>query len=128
MKKLFFVMIAMMAIAFTGCKVETSTVTVAVEDTAGNPVANCPVIYADYASIIIGGVIPSPDDLLLGTESYWNVAQTNAQGTVQIQIPLAVAKIKYCFGAYDSGTMEWKTKDVELHRGVNEEVKIVVNR
>ena len=128
MKKFFFVMIAMMAIAFTGCKVETSTLTVAVEDYQGAPVADRYVIYADYASIIIGGVLPTPDDLLLGTESYWEVARTNAQGTVKIQIPLAVSKLKYRVNAWDSGTMEWVGQDVELHRGVNADVTLKVNR
>jgi len=128
MKKFFFVMIAMMAIAFTGCKVETSTVTVAVEDMSGNPVADCPVIYTDYASFILNSLIPSPDDLLYGTESCWELAQTNAQGTVRLQIPLAVSKLKYRFCAYDSGILDWVGEDVELHRGQNAEVKLVVNR
>lgn len=128
MKKLFFVMIAMMAIAFTGCKTETSTVTVAVEDFNGAPVANCPIIYADYATIILDAAIPSPEELILDTEDCWEFAQTNAQGTVKLQISLSVSKLKYRFMAYDSGANKWVGQDIELHRGVNEDIKFVVNR
>ena len=128
MKKILFVMVAMLTMVFTGCKIENSKVTVSVKDTAGVPVNNCPVIYADYASIIIGAVIPSPEQLITDTEDCWEYASTNAQGYVNVNILLAFPKVKYCFAVYDRGSNEWITKDVELVRGTNEEIEFVVNK
>ena len=40
----------------------------------------------------------------------------------------ALTSMKYRFGAYDSGKNDWVWKDVNLKRGVNDEVEIVVNK
>lgn len=128
MKKILLVLVAMLTMVFTGCKVENSKVTVSVKDTAGAPVNNCPVIYADYASLIIGAVIPSPEQLVDDTEDCWEYAETNAQGIVNLNILLAVPKLKYCFAVYDKGSKEWITKDVDLVRGVNEDIEFEVNK
>ena len=128
MKKILLVLAAMFTLVFTGCKVENSKVTVSVKDTAGNPVANRLVYYADYPSIIIGELLPSPEQLITNIKDYGEYAETNPQGTVTLNIPLAVSKLKYCFAVEDQGSYEWITKDVELVRGVNEEIEFVVNK
>lgn len=128
MKKILLVLAAMFTLVFTGCKVENSKVTVSVKDTVGEPVNKCPVFYADYASIIWDAVLPSPEQLITNIDDCWEYAETNTQGTVTLNIPLAVSKLKYCFAVYDQGSHEWITKDVELVRGVNEEIEFVVNK
>ena len=128
MKKILLALAAMLTLVFTGCKVENSKITVSVEDTAGNPVANRSVFYADYASIIIGAALPSPEQLITDIEDCWEYAETNAQGTVTLTIPLGVSKIKYRFIVYDAGSNEWKYEDREIRRGVNDEIKFVVNK
>lgn len=128
MKKIMFVMVAMLTMLFTGCKTETSKVTITVEDTAGAPVANCPILYADYVSIILDFTLPSPESLVTDIPEGWEYATTNAYGTVTLNIPLAVSKLKYSFNAYDRGSNQWQEKTVELHRGVNEDIKFVVNK
>ncbi|MBQ4394222.1 MAG: hypothetical protein II825_02845 [Paludibacteraceae bacterium] len=129
MKKILLVLVAMLTMVFTGCKIENSTITVAVEDTAGTPVSGQYVFYADYASIIVDAVLPSPDELISGVEDYWEYEKTNAQGVATITIPMAVSKMKYRFMVYDAGSSSdpWKYKDVEVHRGVNDEVKLVIS-
>ena len=128
MKKLALVMVALLTMVFTGCKTEISKVTVHVEDTQGAPVANRAVFYADWASLIIGEVLPSPEELVTDINDSWEYAETNAAGNVEIQIPLSVSKLKYQFMVYDLGSFEWKDETVDLRRGQNEEIKLVVNK
>lgn len=129
MKKILLVLVAMLTMVFTGCKVENSKVTVAVEDTTGVPVSGRYVFYADFASIIVGEVLPSPEQLITNIEDYWEYETTNAQGVATITIPLAVSKMTYRFMVYDEGSSDpWKYKDVSIHRGVNEEIKLVVSK
>jgi hypothetical protein len=128
MKKFALVLVAVLTVMFTGCKTETSKVTITVEDTAGAPVDKCPIIYADYASIILGLAFPSPESLATGIPEGWEYAETNAYGTVVLNIPLSVSKLKYSFYALDRGSNQWPEKTVELHRGVNEDIKFVVNK
>ena len=130
MKKVFFMLLAVMAVAFTGCKVDNATVSVSVKDTAGTPLADRYVFYIDKASYIAGSVLPpTPTELLTGIdESGWEYASTNAQGTVKLQIQMAVSKASYYFITYDLGTFKWAEKEVELQRGKNDEVELVVNK
>ncbi|MBO4250552.1 MAG: hypothetical protein J5884_04775 [Paludibacteraceae bacterium] len=130
MKKVFFMLLAVMAIAFTGCKVEDATVTVSVENTAGYPVANRYVFYIDKASYIAGAVLPAtPTELITGLdESGWEYAETNAQGTVTLKIAMAVAKAKYYFVVFDLGSNQWVEKEIELQRGKNADIEFVVNK
>ena len=51
MKKLALVLVALMTLALTGCKTETSTVTVYVEDSMELPVAQRAVFYATWFTI-----------------------------------------------------------------------------
>lgn len=115
-------MVAMLAMVFTGCKTETSTITVYVEDGSGLPVAQRAVYYADLASIIIDEVLPSPD----GLSDAWEVVPTNALGVAKIQISLSVSKMKYQFMVWDYGKREWVSKTPELRRGINEEIDLKV--
>lgn len=128
MKKLALVLVAVLTVTFTGCKTETSKVTITVEDTAGAPVDKCPIIYADYPSIILGLALPSPESLATGIPEGWENAETNAYGTVVLNIPLSVSKLKYSFNALDRGSNQWKEETREIHRGVNEDIKFVVNK
>ena len=129
MKKILLVLAAMFTLVFTGCKVENSKVTVAVEDTNGAPVSGRYVFYADFASIIVGEVLPSPEQLITNIDDYWEYETTNAQGVATITIPLAVSKMTYRFMVYDEGSSDpWKYKDVSIQRGVNEEIKLVVSK
>ena len=130
MKKVFFMLLAVMAIAFTGCKVDNATVTVSVKDTAGTPLADRYVFYIDKASYIAGAVLPpTPTELITGLdESGWEYAETNAQGTVKLQIPMAVAKASFYFITYDFGANKWVEKEIELQRGKNDAVDLVVNK
>lgn len=116
----------MLTLVFTGCKTETSTVTVYVEDASQLPVAQRYVFYADYASIIIGELLPSPEELISGGSDVYSYAVTNALGLATIKIPLSVSKLKYQFLVWDNGTNGWKDKTVEIHRGVNEEITFQV--
>ena len=128
MKKLTFVLVALLALAFTGCKTETSKVTIYVDDTTGAPVNSRYVFYTDAASYIIGAVLPSPEELITDTEDCWEVAQTNAQGTVTLNISLSVAKLTYYFEVYDFGANQWKEQSIELHRGNNADIRFTVNK
>ena len=130
MKKVFFMLLAVMAIAFTGCKVDDATVTVSVQDGTGYPLKDRYVFYIDQASYIVGSVLPpTPTELLTGLdESGWEYASTNAQGTVTVKIEMAVAKAKFYFITYDFGTNKWAEKEVELQRGKNADVEFVVNK
>ena len=128
MKKLAFVLVAMLALVCTSCKTETSKVTISVKDALGVPVANRYVIYTDEASYIIDAVLPSPEELATDLEECWEIAETNVAGTVTLDITLAVAKLRYYFEVYDLGSNKWIEKDVVLHRGVNETIEFVVNK
>ncbi len=128
MKKILLVLTAMLTLVFTGCKIENSNVTVSVEDTAGVPVASRGIFYTDLATAVIDVILPSPTEMITGLSDSWDYAETNAQGTVVLPIPLAVSKMKYVFYVWDNGSMSWVTKEVELHRGQNEEIRFVVNK
>ena len=129
MKKLFFALLSVLAIAFTSCKVDDATVTVSVKDTAGNPVANRAVFYTDQASLILGSVLPpSPTELLLLDDESWEYVETNKQGTVTFKVLLAAAKTEFYFLVYDEGSNQWIEKDVILQRGVNDEIEFEVNK
>ena len=126
MKKLALILVALMTLALTGCKTETSTVTVYVEDSMELPVAQRAVFYADWASIIIGEVLPSPEELIAGGSDVYDYVYTNALGVATIKIPLSVSKLKFQFLVWDNGTKGWKDQTVEIHRGVNEEITFKV--
>lgn len=122
MKKLALVLVAMLAMVFTGCKTEKSTITISVEDEMGVPVAQRAVYYADLASLIIDEVLPSPD----GLSDAWNVVPTNTLGIANIEISLSVSKLKYQFMVWDYGRNKWVDKTVELRRGINEVIEFKV--
>jgi len=126
MKKLALVLVAMLTMVFTGCKTETSTVTIYVEDSTGEPVALRPILYADLATIIIEAALPSPESLATGIPDGWNYIETNRNGIAQFQISLSVSKMDYVFDVWDNGRRDWVEKTVKLHRGENEEIKFVV--
>jgi hypothetical protein len=126
MKKLAFALVAMLALVFTGCKTETSEITVYVEDASELPVAQRQVFYADWASLIIGEVLPSPEELISGGSDVWDVAITNQLGVATIKIPLSVGSMRYQFMVYDYGTRGWKEQTVNLQRGKNEELTFKV--
>ena len=126
MKKLALVLVAMLTMVFTGCKTETSTITIYVQDSDELPVAQRPVFYADWASLIIGEILPSPEELAYDTNDAWEYATTNALGIAKIQISLSVSKLKYKFMVWDEGSRGWKDKTVELRRGINEEIELNV--
>ena len=128
MKKLGLVLVALLTLAFTGCKVETSKVTVAVTDKQDKPLADRYVFYADVVSVILDATMPSPEELITDTSDAWEVASTNAQGTVDLNINLGVAKLSYYFMTYDYGKMDWEIKTVELHRGQNADVVLKINK
>ena len=128
MKKLAFVLVALLTLAFTGCKVETSKVTVAVTDKAGVPLADRYVFYADVVSVALEELAPSPESLITDTSDAWEVVSTNAQGTVEFNINLGVSKLKYYFMTYDYGKLDWEIKTVEMHRGKNEDIVLVINK
>lgn len=130
MKKILFLLISVMAIAFTSCKIENATVAAHVEDTAGAPVADRYIFYIDKASYIIGAVLPpTPTEMVSGLdESGWEYVVTNKAGNVTFNLPLAVAKANYYFIVFDEGSQNWVEKEVTIHRGQNEEISFVVNR
>ena len=128
MKKFALALVALLTMVFTGCKTETSTVTVNVEDTMGMPVGNRYVFYADIASVIISDIAPSPEELINGMSDCWEYVQTNNYGTVNINIELSVKSLKYYFLVFDLGTNKWQEKTVTLQRGVNDEITFVVNK
>lgn len=126
MKKLALVLVAMLTMVFTGCKTETSTITIYVQDSDELPVAQRSVFYADLASLIVGEILPSPEELAYDTNDAWECATTNALGIAKVQISLSVSKLKYKFMVWDEGKREWKDKTVELRRGINEEIELNV--
>ena len=128
MKKLALVLVAVLTVTFTGCKTETSKVSIHVEDYSGNPVDKCPILYADYVSIALDFTLPSPESLVTDIPDGWEYAETNADGNVVLSIPLSVSKLKYSFNAYDRGTNNWVDTAVVIHRGVNEEITFRVNK
>ena len=131
MKKVLFTLVAMVALVFTGCKVENANVTVTVEDEMGLPVPSRYVFYCDWASAILDVIAPSPEELLLpGSDNSWEYESTNAMGVATIKIPMAVSKMKYRFIVFEEGssTSTYQAQDVEIHRGQNEEIKFVVKK
>ena len=128
MKKVLFALVAMVALVFSGCKVETSKVTVSVQDTNDFPVVNRYVCYTDVASAVFDFAVPSPESLVTGIPDGWAYAQTNAQGTVTISLDLAVNSLKYYFAVFDDGAKTFVTKEVTIKRGQNEEINFVVNK
>ena len=130
MKKVFFMLLSVMAIAFTSCKIDNANVTVNVKDTAGEPVANRMVFYIDKASYIVGAVLPAtPTELATGIdESGWEYVETNAAGTVSFKVLLGVSKATYYFDVFDDGSKQWVEKEVTLVRGENEQIDFVVNK
>jgi hypothetical protein len=128
MKKLTFVLVALLTLAFTGCKVETSKVTVSVTDKAGAPLADRYVFYADVVSVALEELAPSPESLITDTSDAWDAVSTNAQGTVEFNINLGVSKLSYYFMTYDYGKLNWEIKTVELHRGKNADIVLEINK
>lgn len=129
MKKLFFALLSVLAIAFTSCKLDDATVTVSVKDKLGDPVANRAVFYTDQASLILGSVLPpSPTELLLLDDESWEYVETNKQGTVTFKILMGVAKAQFYFLVFDEGSNQWEQKEVTLQRGLNEEIEFEVNK
>ena len=99
MKKLAFVLVALLTLAFTGCKFENSKVLVTVEDKYGDPVADRYVFYVDWATYIIDGLLPA--DPFSDTSDTWEHVVTDKLGTATIPITLGVSKLKYEFAVYD---------------------------
>lgn len=130
MKKVLFALLAVIAIAFTSCKIENAKVTLTVQDTAGAPVANRNVFYIDKASYILGAVLPpTPTELITGLdESGWEYVQTNQAGTVTFNVPMAVAHANYYFEVFDEGSNQWVEKEITLVRGQNELIEFTVNK
>ena len=58
MKKVFFAIMAVLAIACTGCKTDNASVTVTIKDKANNPIKDRAVFYTDKASLIAEAVLP----------------------------------------------------------------------
>lgn len=128
MKKVIFVLVALMALAFTGCKVETSEVTISVEDKLGTPLKDRYVFYADVVSVVLDAALPSPEELVTDMSDAWDVAKTNAYGVVTLKIDLGVKELSYYFMTYDYGKMDWEIKTVKLERGKNADIELVVNQ
>ena len=128
MKKTLFILTALLAVVFTGCKVETSEVTVSVVDTEGNPMANRDILYTDLASVILDATLPSPESLLTGIPEGWEYASTNAQGVVTIKIDMSVSKLTYYFEVFDYGSNKWVEEKLKLKKGEKAEVNFVVNK
>ena len=124
MKKVLLMMLSVLAIAFTSCKVEDANVTAYVEDKDGAPVEKCYVFYIDKASYILDAVLPSPETLLTGDNySDWSYVVTNKLGFADIKVPLAVSKAKFYFFAYDEINKKWYDKEVTLRKGENEPIE-----
>ena len=125
MKKLFFAMLAVLAIAFTGCKVGNAKVSIYVEDKDGMPDAKCYVFYVSKAAYILDAVLPPSPEELIGAEDYstWKYVVTDNAGTAKVDVPLSVSKANYYFVAFDEINQKWETKEVTLHRGQNETVE-----
>lgn len=129
MKKVLFAFLAVLAIAFSGCKSDNANVTVSVKDKANNPIASRAVFYTDKASLIAEAVLPpSPEELIGGGESSWSYVETNSQGVVEFKVLLSVADLKYYFIVYDDGSKSWAQKEVTLKRGGKHEVEFVLNK
>ena len=79
MKKLFFVLLSVMAVALTGCKFDNATVTVTVMDKYEDPVPNRYVLYQDKVSAILDLVGPlTPEEIVEGVEdSNWDYVKTD---------------------------------------------------
>ena len=129
MKKVFFAIMAVLAIACTGCKTDNASVTVTVKDTANNPIKDRAVFYTDKASLIAEAVLPPTPEALIGLEdSNWAYVETNSQGTVTFNVPMSVASLTYYFVVYDLGSKSPIQKEYKLKRGANQEIEFVVNK
>lgn len=128
MKKVFFALLSVLAIAFTSCKFDNANVTVSVKDKDGDPVAGREVFYTDKASMIIGAIIPSPEELIGLDDGTWEYAKTNKLGLANLKIMMGVASAKYVFIVYDEETRGWKNQEVTLKRGENQDIEFVVNQ
>ena len=91
MKKTLFILTALLAVVFTGCKVEKSEVTVYVADTEGNPMKNREILYTDMVSLILDVALPSPESLVTGIPEGWEYATANNQGVVTIPFDMSVS-------------------------------------
>lgn len=129
MKKVFFAFLAVLAIAFTGCKTDNATVTVTVKDTANNPIASRAVFYTDKASLIAESVLPPTPEALIGLDdSSWSYVETNSQGTVTFNVLMSVANLTYYFVVFDLGSNRWVQKEYNLKRGANQDIEFVLNK
>ena len=129
MKKVFFAFLAVLAIAFTGCKTDNATVTVTVKDTANNPIASRAVFYTDKASLIAESVLPPTPEALIGLDdSSWSYVETNSQGTVTFNVMMSVANLTYYFVVFDLGSNRWVQKEYNLKRGANQDIEFVLNK
>lgn len=129
MKKVFFAIMAVLAIACTGCKTDNATVTVTVKDTANNPIKDRAVFYTDKASLIAEAVLPPTPEALIGLDdSSWAYAETNSQGTVTFNVPMTVANLTYYFVVFDLGSNRWVQKEYNLKRGANQDIEFVLNK
>ena len=130
MKKLFFVLLSVMAVALTGCKFDNATVTVTVMDKYEDPVPNRYVLYQDKVSAILDLVGPlTPEEIVEGVEdSNWDYVKTDKYGTVTFQIVMGVSSLNYYFYVYDEGAKKWLSKEVSVKRGGTTEVDFVVNQ
>ena len=129
MKKVFFALLSVLAIAFTSCKFDNANVTVSVKDKDGDPVADREVFYTDKASMIIGALLPpSPEELIGLDDGSWEYRTTNKSGIANLKIMMGVASAKYFFLVYDKETRGWKDKEVTLKRGENQDIEFVVNQ
>ena len=129
MKKVFFAFLAVLAIAFTGCKTDNASVTVTVKDTANNPIASRAVFYTDKASLIAESVLPPTPEALIGLDdSSWSYVETNSQGTVTFNVMMSVANLTYYFVVFDLGSNRWVQKEYNLKRGANQDIEFVLNK
>ena len=130
MKKLFFVLLSVMAIALTGCKFDNATVTVTVMEKYEDPVPNRYVLYQDKVSAILDLVGPlTPEEIVEGVEdSNWDYVKTDKYGTVTFKIVMGVSSLNYYFYVYDEGAKKWLSKEVSVKRGGTTEVDFVVNQ
>ena len=129
MKKVFFAFLAVLAIAFTGCKTDNASVTVTVKDTANNPIASRAVFYTDKASLISESVLPPTPEALIGLDdSSWSYVETNSQGTVTFNVMMSVANLTYYFVVFDLGSNRWVQKEYNLKRGANQDIEFVLNK
>ncbi|MBO7457657.1 MAG: hypothetical protein J6T80_00170 [Paludibacteraceae bacterium] len=130
MKKVLFVLAAMIvAMSFSSCKFEKSSITVKVIDQDSLPVAARNVYYDDLAIAIIDAALPSPDEPLRDDEGREIAHQkTNASGETTIEVTLGVDKMPYFFYVFDEGTDKWVSTILDVKRGQHHDLTIKVNQ